>query len=326
MGLHRRAFESFGGVPRRVVPDNLKSAVSKALIIDPVLAEAYRRFALHYDFLISPTRPRTPQHKGKVENGVHYVKRNFMAGRQFVDLDAANERLQIWVRETAGPRIHGTTRQSPWHLFKTVEQGTLRPLPTHPFTLLSIRPVKVHRDCHITLEGNYYSVPHRYIGHRLDAHTHEKMVYIYDGADLVVSHIRIEGLGQWQTRLDDYPPHKADYLRRTPPHCRQTAAAIGPSTAKIINALLDTRPLDRLRAAQNILRLEEKVGAKRLEKACARAIHFDDIQYQRVKQILNAGLENEPLPNETPVPQTVETFTFARSPQDFFPQVEVPSC
>jgi len=84
IGLHRRAFEYFGGVPKRVVPDNLKAAVVKALVHDPVLGEAYRQMALYYGFLISPTRPYTPRHKGKVENGVHYVQRNFMAGQDVI--------------------------------------------------------------------------------------------------------------------------------------------------------------------------------------------------------------------------------------------------
>ncbi|MFL7790819.1 MAG: IS21 family transposase, partial [Anaerolineae bacterium] len=82
IGLHRRAFQSWGGVPQRIVPDNLKAAVIKALVHDPILGEAYRRMAQHYGFLISPTRPYTARHKGKVENGVHYVQRNFIAGRQ----------------------------------------------------------------------------------------------------------------------------------------------------------------------------------------------------------------------------------------------------
>ena len=108
-----RAFDSFGGVPKRVVPDNLKAAVLKALVHDPVLGEAYRRLALHYGFLISPTVLNTPRHKGKVESGVHYVKRNFLAGQEFVDIKVGNERLWRWIREVAGTRIHGTTRQAP---------------------------------------------------------------------------------------------------------------------------------------------------------------------------------------------------------------------
>jgi len=170
LALHRRALASFGGVPKRVVPDNLKAAVLKALVHDPVLGEAYRRLALHYGFLISPTVAHTPRHKGKVESGVHYVKRNFLAGQEFVDLTVANQRLAVWVRELAGTRIHGTTRQAPWRLFSDYEQALLQPLPATPFTLLQIKPVKVHPDCHVTLDGSYYSAPYRYIGQILEAH------------------------------------------------------------------------------------------------------------------------------------------------------------
>jgi transposase len=105
---HRRAFESFGGVPRRVVPDNLKAAVLVASLHDPVLGEAYRRMSQHYGFLVSPTRPGEPRHKGKVENGVHYLERNFMAGQDFGQIVVARQRLQVWVKETAGMRMHGT--------------------------------------------------------------------------------------------------------------------------------------------------------------------------------------------------------------------------
>ena len=152
------------------------------------------------------------------------------------------------------------------------------------------------------------------------------MVQLYDGANLVVSHIRSFGEGQWTTRLDDYPPEKADYLKRTPPNCRESAQNIGPATEKVINTLLDAQPLDRLRAAQNILRFEEKVGKKRLENACARALYFNDIQYRRVKQILNAGLDHEALPTENLVTETGEHFEFARDAQEFFPQNEAQPC
>ena len=90
-------------------------------------AKAHRRLAQHYGFAISPTRPGTPRHKGKVENGIHYVQRNFMAGQQFVDIHVANQRLQAWVQERAGTREHGTTHQAPLYLFQTCEQAALCP-------------------------------------------------------------------------------------------------------------------------------------------------------------------------------------------------------
>ena len=327
LALHRRAFESFGGVPKRVVPDNLKAAVMQALVYDPVLGEAYRRQALHYGFLISPTIPGTPKHKGKVENGVHYVQRNFMAGQQFVDSDAANVRLKCWVNETAGVRDHGTTHQPPLYLFRQYEQAALQPLPATPFSLLQIKPVKVHPDCHITLDGSYYSVPYTYIGQRLDAYVSEQMVEVYHGVELVTSHLRCTQPGQWQTRLEHYPPAKAAYLIQTPTYCRQQAAKIGPATSQVVETLLAERPLDRLRAVQAILRLAETVGPQRLEAACARAHHFGDVRYRRIKQILNAALDRDPLPDQSPLPLGPSpNFAFARPSTDFFPDNEARPC
>jgi transposase len=327
VALHRRAFESFGGVLRRVVPDNLKAAVIECLVYDPILGEAYRRMALHYGFLVSPTRPRTPQHKGKVENGVHYIQRNFMAGQDFVDLESANARLKVWVREVAGVRDHGTTRQAPLRLFHDYEQGQLQPLPATAFTLRQIKPAKVHPDCHVTLEGSYYSAPYRYIGQRLDAYVSDHPVELYDGVTLVSTHIRSTEPGEWQTRSEDYPAEKAAYLVQTPQFCRCWAAKIGLSTRRVVETLLNDRPLDRLRAVQAILRLEESVGAPRLEAACARALHFDDVRYVRVKQILSAGLDRVPLPDTASLPEPARSFAFARSSQDFFPpEVAVRPC
>lgn len=321
LALHRRALASFGGVPKRVVPDNLKAAVLKALVHDPVLGEAYRRLALHYGFLISPTVPHTPRHKGKVENGVHYVKRNFLAGQEFVNLPMANHRLAIWVREVAGTRTHGTTHQAPLRLFHDYEKALLRPLPTTPFTLLEIKPVKVHPDCHVTIDGSYYSVPYRHIEQTLEAHVSEQLVELYAGLELVASHVRAARPGQWQTRLEDYPPAKAAYLIQTPAYCRQKAARIGQATRQVVDQLLAERPLDRLRAVQAILRLEESVGPVRLEAACARALFFGDVRYRRIKDILNAALDRDPLPDEatTPPAGPPRPFTFARPSGDFFP-------
>jgi transposase len=317
IALHRRAFESWGGVPKRMVPDNLKAAVAKVLVHDPVLAEAYRRMAQHYGFLINPTRRRTPRHKGKVESGVHYVKRNFIAGHEFLDIHVANQRLKTWVRERAGSREHGTTHQAPLHLFKEYEQAALLPLPDEPFTLREIKRVSVHADCHVSIAKSYYSVPYIYQGQTLDAHISERIVEIYRGQELVATHPRSLEPGQWHTRLEHYPEHKAAYLQHTPAYCRQVAARLGPATSQVVETLLGDRPLYRLRSVQAILRLEETVGADRLEAACARALYFGDPQYRRIKEILNAALDREPLP-ETAPQAPARQHIFARSGAEFF--------
>ncbi|MCL4535294.1 MAG: IS21 family transposase [Chloroflexi bacterium] len=323
IACHRHAFQSFGGVPKRIVLDNLKAAVLTASLHDPVLGEAYRRLAQHYGCLVSPTRPRTPEHKGKVESGEHYLKRNFLAGQQFADITVANRRLQEWVREVAGTRRHGTTGQAPLALFQERERAALLPLPEHSFTLCEVRLVKVHADCHVMIDGSFYSVPWQHIGHTLEAHVGERVVEIYDGVDLVTTHLRAKGKGEWHTRTEHYPPEKAAYLERTPERCRQLAAGIGPATSLVVESLLAERPLDRLRSVQAILRLAESVGQKRLEAACARAYCFGDARYRRIKDILNAALDKEPLPEgvlpfaRKEAERPPRRFAFAREAREF---------
>jgi hypothetical protein len=298
----------------------LKAAVLKVLIHDAVLGEAYRQMALYYGFLISPTRPYTPRHKGKVENGVHYVQRNFMAGQTFADIVCANQHLKHWIREVAGVREHGTTHEAPLKLFKELEQAALLELPAEPFSLCEIRSAKVHPDCHVVVSGSFYSAPYVYVGQKLDVYVRDRVVELYQGQKLVATHVRSQKPGQWQTRQEHYPENKAAFLQRTPDYCRPLAAGLGPAASKVVDTLLSDRPLDRLRSVQAILRLEETVGAVRLEAACARAVYYGDFHYRRIKEILNAALDREPLPNAISS-QPALPHLFARPTSDFFPQV-----
>ena len=318
LGLHQRALAFFGGVPRRVVLDNLKAAVVKALVLDPILGEAYRKLAQHYHFLISPNRPATPRHKGKVENGVGYVKRNFFAGQEFVDLERANLRLKAWVMDTAGVREHGTTHQAPLKLFREVEQAALQALPTEPFDLHAILMAKVHSDCHIVVDGSFYSVPYTLVGQEVEVHVHERVVDIYVQHELVRTHRRTTQKGQWRTEMEDYPPSKAQYLLKTPEFCLKLAEQVGPHTHQVVECLLADRPLDRLRSVQAILALAESVGEKRLEAACRRALYYGDPHYRCIKGILNAALDRDPLPDQTIAASHPQNYAFSRKPKEFF--------
>jgi hypothetical protein len=252
-----------------------------------------------------------------VESGVHYVKRNFFAGQEFVDIHVANVHLRDWILNTAGVRKHGTTSEAPLHLFHGTEKACLQLLPVQPFQLMDIHTVKVHPDCHVVISGSFYSVPFSYVGQELAAHVSENFVEIYHGLDLVSTHPRSTRTGQWQTRMEDYPPAKAAYLIRTPLYCKKLATKIGPFTLNVVEQLLADRPLDRLRSVQAILQLEESVGAKRLEAACARAAHFGDVRYRQIKLILNAALDCEPLPEAQPAKPAL-SHAFARRGDEFF--------
>ena len=321
---HRAAFEFFGGIPRRIVIDNLKAAITKASIHDPVVSRAYREMAEHYGFLISPCRPRTPQHKGKVEKGgVHYVKRNFLAGREFRDILEANARALVWCVETAGQRIHGTTRQQPLARFHEADKDALLPLPAAPYTLAIWKKAKLHPDCHVVFENAYYSAPHRLIGQRLWVRGADTAVTIFLEHELVAVHPRAGRAGQRQTNPDHLPPTKLAGLLASPALCLRKAGEIGPHTLELIGRLLNERPLDRLRTAQGILRLAHTFSPRRLEAACQRALCFNEVSYGALKRILDRALDQSPAPGFAPATAIAQQPPlFARPWTDFFPAQE----
>ena len=315
---HIEAFAWFGGVVRRIVPDNLKAAIIRDCWRDPVAQRNYRDLALHYGFLISPCRPRRPEHKGKVESGVHYVCRNFLAGRQFPDLAVANRHLERWLMETAGQRRHGTTAWQPAVRFTDVEKRELQPLPQRPFDLGFWRKAKLHRDCHVVVEGAWYSAPHRLIGRQLWLRVTDRDVVIYHEYQRIASHRRGPA-GCRRTILDHYPPGKIKYLQNTPEVCRQRAEKIGSGVAELVDEMFGDKPMDRLRGVQSVLRLEQRYGPVRLEKACLRALAFGEAKSWTVKRILESGLEDEPLAESTlPATQAPKPAAFARRATEIF--------
>jgi transposase len=312
--LHRNAFAFFGAVPERIVIDNLKAGIIRACWHEPLAQQSYRECAEHYGFLISPCRPRTPRHKGKVEKGgIHYVKRNFLGGREPTTLTQANRDVRRWALTVAGERVHGTTKERPLERFE-IERGALRPLPDTPYDMAIWKEVKLHRDCHLVFDHAYYSAPFRLVGQKLWVRGGSREVRIFtQDYQLVATHDRAQRPGQRHTHTDHLPPHKVPGLLLTRDACRQQASEIGSSTRKVIDGLLDHRPEDRLRTAGRLLRLGDRFGPERLEMACTRALRFDDPSYMTIKRILKQGLDLEELPVTDPPPPAV---TFARPPAE----------
>lgn len=325
---HRHAFEWFDGVARRIVIDNLKAAIVNAALYDPVVQRAYRECAEHYNFLISPCRPRTPEHKGKVEQGgVHYVKRNFLAGRAFRDVVDANARVLVWCVETAGRRIHGTTKEQPLARFDTIEHAALLPVPATPYALATWKTAKLHPDCHVVFDHAFYSTPFRLIGQRLWIRAADTSVQIFYQHELIATHPRATRRGQRLTNPDHLPPAKVAGLLATPASCVRRAQDIGPATSEVIGRLLGDRPLDRLRTALGILKLAHQFGPRRLEAACARAVQYDDLAYSTLKRILDRGLDHTPAPAVPPPHAAAPGLPlFARPVTDFFPSTGGGSC
>ncbi len=309
---HRLAFEFFGGVPQRLVIDNLKAAIARACWDDPEVRQGYRECAEHYGFLVSPCRPGTPEHKGKVEQGgVHYVKRNFLGGRRPTIITQANQDVLVWCQTTAGQRIHGTTKEQPLARFEQTEQARLKPLPEAPYDLAIWKVAKVHRDCYIVFDKAYYSVPFRLVGQQLRVRGGCRRVYLHTmDYEVVASHPRAARPGERQTNPLHLPPHKLPGLMINRATCLTMATNVGPATLQVVNTLLDDPIIDRLRTVGRLLKLRSRYGDDRLEAACARAVRFNDLNYTTIKRILSEGLDRESLPVTPDLPPAQ---TFVRS-------------
>lgn len=319
LGCHRRAFEWFAGVPERVVIDNAKCAITRACAQDPLVQRAYAECAEGYGFKIDPCPPHDPQKKGIVEAGVKYVKGNFLPLREFRDLADLNAQAKAWVMQTAGQRIHGTTRQPPLTLF-ALEQPLLKPLPAIAPDLGTWHRVSVHKDCHVQLERVLYSAPFALVGKTLWLRATDAAVALYEDYRHVATHPRGQRPGQRVTCKAHLPPEAQAFFAKDRQWCASQAAEVGPQCRTLIERLLADNILERLRAAQGVLGLLKPYGAKRLEAACARALAHDSPHYRTVKTILStkADLQGAQADSHTPAAYAGAN-RFTRAAAELFP-------
>ena len=324
--LHCAAFDFFGGVPRTVVPDNLKAAVIRAAFLpsEPTsLNRSYRELARHYGFKVDPAPPYQPKKKGKVEAGVKYVKSSVLAGRNGQDVDVVQADLSRWVMEIAGTRIHGTTAEKPLEVFEREEKSTLLSLPCRRFEQAIWKEATVHQDSHVLFERRMYSVPWRLIGKKVWLCATPSTVSIYWEDARVATHER--RCGDLRSTVDAHlPDHRADLRHRSRSFWEERAARIGPDTAAYVKALFDSDDvLSMLRPAQAVVTHLEKFPKERAEAACRRASFFGTFGYGALKNILARALDLEPLPVATaPAGSPSESFRFARSATELLDKLD----
>ena len=287
---HVAALEFFGGVPRRVMPDNLSAGITKADLYDPRLNRAYGELARYYGFLVDPARVRHPQDKPRVERSNGYAQGSFFAGRTLGTLAELRRDARHWCLAVAGRRTHGTTGEAPLTAFREREQPALLPLPATAWERASWTTAKLQPDCHLRAGGAEYSAPYQYIGQRLDVRLGERLVTIHAGTTLLASHAR-QPRGGRATRVEHYPAPGQAYLTGQPEACCRQAAAIGPWTGRLAAALLTPFLLTRLREVQALLRLAQHVEPARLERACQLALEDGDGRLKTVRGILERELD-----------------------------------
>lgn len=331
---HRQAFEYFGGVPGRIVLDNLKAGIAQSCFDDPVITRAYREFGEHYSFSVEPCHVRSPQEKGKVENGVHYYKRNFLAGRAYtnaaLDIHAANRDVMVWVETIAGVRIHGTTRKQPLPRFLSSEQSTLRPLPATPYERVAWKRVKLHRDCHVTFDNAYYSAPASLIGEILWVRANAQRVELWHNNTRVALHTRATEAGIRTSEREHLPEHKRaafDALHGCGvPHAvsLKRAAAVGPFTRYCVELMLDNPAQDRRRTVERLIGLADKHSKNILERACKVALQRGDPSSTTIRTLiklaLTGSLPDEDLPASR---QALPAPRYTRSAEELVPAADI---
>ena len=295
---HVRAFRFHGGCSELLIPDNLRSAVSRAHRYEPDTHPTYPDLACHYGIAVLPTRVKKPRDKAKAEVGVQVVERWVLAAlrhRTFfsvVELNAAIAKLLERLNERPFRKLPGSRRS----LFEQVERPALRPLPAPPYVFAQGKKARVNIDYHVEGERHCYCVPHALAGRQLDVRfTSTTVECIYRG-QRVAGHVRAP-LKDRHTTADEPMPEKHRPMGQgSPQRFIRWATTIGPNTAELsVNVLRSRRhPQPAFRSCSGSLRLADRHGEDRLEAPARRALATGANRYRSVESILNQRLDQRP--------------------------------
>jgi len=282
------AFRHFGGVPQTLILDNLKAAVQHADWYDPELNPKIIEFARHYGITILPTRPRTPEHKGKVENSVKYVKNNALKGRTFTSLSAENLFLLNWEQNIADCRIHGTTRQQPCKRFE-IEKPQLRPLPMSLFPCFLEGKRSVHRDSYVEVAKAYYRVPEEYIGNQVWARWDSHMVRVFNLRMEPVKVFARLSPGQFSEvlgagGLSPKIEHSIEYWQ-------ERAGKMGEHCGLWAMRLVEERGPWSIRVLQGLVALGRKHSSAQIEAACRKALAGGQLHLRQIRGLIDSSEE-----------------------------------
>jgi len=262
-------------------------------------------YSQHRGFILDPARVRHPKDKPHTERGVPYVRGRLYKGGIFRDIDDANRQAVAWCREIAGQRIHGTTRQQPLAVFEAIEQPALLRWDGVPYDVPNWGRPKVARDYHISFDKALYSVPERYRGRRVDVRGDRQLVRVYWSGALIKTHPRMAP-GERSTDYNDYPAHRRAYAIRAPEECIHTGQQQGEHIGRFLTELLaGDFPWAKLRQAYKCLRLADKYGAERVNRACERAVDYGLLNVFRLEKMLQLNIEQRTLelpPSESEPP------------------------
>ena len=318
LGSHTRMLEFFCGVPEIIVPDNIKSGVTKACRYDPDTNPAYMQWASHYRTVVIPARPKKPRDKAKVENAVQLVERSVLApvrNEKFFSLRELNSRVKKLVAEANSrpfQKLEGCRRD----LFEEIDLPAMGPLPPVPYEYTEIKRAKVHIDYHVEYKKCLYSVPCAYRGERVEIHASENIVTIYFKNKVIAQHRRTRP-GRPATEPAHMPENHREHERWTPQRIRNWAKGQGEEVYRWVDAQIESKdhPEQAYRVCLGLMSLSRNYP-KRLEAACGVANRNGLMKLRQVKNVLKNGTDKLPLfeEEEFRLPQDHEN---VRGPGEF---------
>lgn len=279
LDAHNQMFEYFGGVPKALIPDNLKAGVNKPHLYDPEINKSYQELADHYGTVVIPARVRRPKDKSLGELGVKLVTRFFRfhyRKHTFTRPEEIIEALQ-YVCEIINSRTHTRFKVSRDERFID-EKEHLKPLPELPFEYGRWEKRKLHPDCHLGIEGNYYSAPEKYRFQQLDVKIGLNSMEIFYQRERVALHKKVPAKkGIYVTDPEHLPEKSRAYMEATPQKILHQARFISEELHQFINELFNSGTLENLRRAQGFMRTSyneiNKVGRKAAVVAVAKALN-----------------------------------------------------
>ena len=304
---HVRCLKFLGAVPRIIVCDNLKAAVTRADRKAPVFNTTYADFARYYDLTLLAARVRKPQDKAAVEAAVKHSTTHILTrleSRQFfsiAELNAAICPLLDQLNRTPFQKKAGSRRSQ----FEELDLPAMNALPEEPYCFREWRKLKVNMNYHVYAKGCYYSVPYRYAHQRLDVVISDHLVVCYAKNKEIARHMRLAGKGFYSTVASHMPEHHKRYQDRE--RILRLARSVGPDSVRLVELVLERHKHQEQSfcSAKGILGLQERYGKERLEKACGYALLLGERahNYPSVSSILKYGRDQ--LLEETPTPSPV---------------------
>lgn len=297
---HVRMLEHFQAVPAILVPDNLRSGVTRSHRYEPLINATYADMAAHYRVAVLPARVYHPRDKAKAEVGVQVVERWVLARLRhqtffsLAELNGEIDSLRERLNTRAFRKLPGT-RQA---LFTTLDRPAMKALPESRYVFAEWRRARVHIDYHIEVGGHYYSVPYQLVGQQLEVRLTAHTVEVLHKGSRIASHVRSPVKGRHTTVTSHMPKAHREYAEWTPQRLIAWATHTGPATAQLITHVMESRahPQQGFRSCLGIMRLGKIYGTERLEAACTRATALGTSSYRSLESMLRQGLEREPLP------------------------------